>query len=208
MQRANAISWSENRKTGSVFMPDDDAPVIERAQQGDSAAFDLLFEKYQEYVYHIAYGIVGRTDEARDIAQDVFVQIYHALPRFRRGARFSTWLYRIAANRATDAVRSAERRQKLVSVMQKQNEDAERPFTSQIEEEDAVQQALMRCPIHHRRLLVLRYYRELDMEEIAAIEGCSLVAARVRLHRAKKEFTKQYTGSQTGIAETLEGEAG
>ena len=86
---------------------DTDACLIERFARGDTAAFDRLFLKYQDYVYNIVYGIIGKAEEARDVTQEVFVQVFRSLPSFRRGSRFATWLYRIAVNRAVDAARSA-----------------------------------------------------------------------------------------------------
>ena len=89
---------------------DADGELIARFLAGDRSAFDALFIKYQDYVYNIVYGIVGQPDEARDISQEVFVQVFRSLGSFRRGSRFATWLYRIAVNRAVDAARSAKNR--------------------------------------------------------------------------------------------------
>ena len=70
---------------------DADGDLIARFLAGDRSAFDALFIKYQDYVYNIVYGIVGQPDEARDISQEVFVQVYRSLGSFRRGSRFATW---------------------------------------------------------------------------------------------------------------------
>ena len=88
---------------------DDDCRFVDRFIRGDTTAFDALFAKYQDYVYNIVYGIVGSAEEARDLSQEVFVQVYRSLPKFRKGARFATWLYRIAVNRAVDAARGSRR---------------------------------------------------------------------------------------------------
>src|SRR5689334_11115775 len=90
-------------RTAAAQTGDIDDALIARFLGGDRSAFDSLFEKYQDYVYNIVHGIIGKQEEAHDVTQEVFVQVYKALPNFRRGSRFATWLYRIAVNRAVDA---------------------------------------------------------------------------------------------------------
>lgn len=198
-----------------TVVADDDSGLIARFLRGDAAAFDTLFLKYQDYVYHIIYGIVGSAEEARDLTQEVFVQVYRSLPKFRQGARFATWLYRIAMNRAVDSARGA-RRWRFLPILSEttQNEYAcaseEEPqsLLARGVERDAVQTVLMRCPLGHRQALVLRYYRELSLEEIAETLGCSLAAAKVRLHRARQVFRENYLelyGAEEGNAATKEG---
>jgi len=178
---------------------DDDGSLIARFMRGDTAAFDSLFSKYQEYVYNIIYGIVGNVEESRDLAQEVFLQVYRSLPRFRQGSRFATWLYRIAVNRAVDAARGA-RRWKFLPLLNEPSlanraADADMEPESVFErklQREAIQTVLMRCPVTHREVLVLRYYRGLSLEEIAETLGCTTAAAKVRLHRARRVFKENY----------------
>src|SRR6516162_3467379 len=90
--------WGTPMNGERTVTTDDDGHLVARFLRGDAAAFDALFLRYQDYVYHIIYGIVGSAEESRDLTQEVFVQVYRSLPRFRHGSRFATWLYRIAAN--------------------------------------------------------------------------------------------------------------
>ena len=174
---------------------DEDSQIVDRFQHGESAAFNILFDRYQDYVYHIIYGIVGSAEEARDLTQDVFVQVYRSLPRFRKGSRFATWIYRIAVNRGVDAAR-ASRRWRFLSILDvpalseqmADSSDEPEAVAVQREERDAIQRILMQCPLNHRDVLVLRYYRGLSVDEIADTLGCTLSAAKVRLHRARKIF--------------------
>ncbi len=193
---------------------DDDCRFVARFMRGDTAAFDSLFVKYQDYVYNIVYGIVGSAEEARDLSQEVFVQVYRSLPKFRQGARFATWLYRIAVNRAVDAARGSRRWRFLpildVPSIMDRTADAENEPEAVIvrsEERDAIQKVLMQCPLNHRDVLVLRYYRGLSIEEIAETLECSVSAAKVRLHRARRVFKEFYVtapGSET-VACSVEG---
>ncbi len=196
----------ENRER--VLMAEEDSALITRFVRGDAAAFDLLFSRYQDYVYHILYGVVGNADEARDLTQDVFVQVYRSLPRFRHGSRFATWLYRVALNRAVDAARTAKRRSFLPFfsdgtpiVAEDEAEEPEAIFLRG-EERTEIQKILMQCPVSHRQALVLRYYRDLSIEEMAEVMSCSASAAKVRLHRARKVFKECYEKAQSAQPES------
>lgn len=189
---------------------DVDDVLIARFLAGDRGAFDTLFFKYQDYVYNIVHGIIGRADEARDVSQEVFVQVFRSLPSFRRGSRFATWLYRIAVNRAVDAARGARswRWLPLDDAMREQSDPADSParhMDIQVEK-DAVQEVLMQIPVQHRDVLVLRYYQDLSIEEISEALGCSVAAAKVRLHRARLHFKERYIatyGQEKGSREPL-----
>ena len=197
-----------------TVITDDDSALVARFLRGDNAAFDTLFLKYQDYVYNIIYGVIGSAEEARDLTQEVFVQVYRSLPRFRQGSRFATWLYRIALNRAVDAARGSRKWRFLPLLdnpgMRERTSDAdtepESVFARGMERE-AVQKILQRCPLSHRDVLVLRYYQELSLEEIAEVLGCTVAAAKVRLHRARRVFKDHYsTAFGLDTAETRETE--
>ena len=190
---------------------DDDGRLVARFLRGDAAAFDALFVKYQDYVYNILFGIVGTREEARDLTQDVFLQVYRSLPKFRQSSRFATWLYRIAVNRGVDAARGS-RRWRFLPILD-EPAFALRPADVELEPEsvferkldrELVQSVLMKCPVAHREALVLRYYQDLSIDEMAETMGCSVAAAKVRLHRARKSFKDQFTLLQsTGALSAL-----
>lgn len=79
-----------------------DAELFALNQQGDEEAFAELVERYQKRVYTMAVRLLGDREESRDVAQEVFLQVYRALPRFREGADFLPRLYTITANAARD----------------------------------------------------------------------------------------------------------
>ncbi len=182
---------------------DDDSALVARFLRGDGAAFDALFVKYQDYVYNILFGIVGSQEEARDLTQDVFLQVYRSLPKFRYGARFATWLYRVAANRGVDAARGSRKWRFLpildepaFALLPAENDlQPEAVFERKMERE-TVLRVLMLCPVSHREALVLRYFQDLTVEEIAEVLGCSVAAAKVRLHRARKVFKDNFVALQ------------
>ncbi len=178
----------------------EDETLVTRFLEGDNTAFDSLFGRYQRYVYNISYGIVGNAEEARDLTQEVFLQVHHALPRFRHGSRFATWLYRITVNRASDSARAAKRRERpsiwenLIVRYRNEEEENEQPeeIFLKHEKQDRIQEILMLCPPMQREALVLRYYQELNLEEMAQALGCSPDAAKVRLYRARNCFRRLY----------------
>ncbi len=172
---------------------DTDASLVERFLGGDTTAFDALFDKYQSYVYRIVYGILGNAAEAQDVTQDVFVQVYRSFHQFNRTARFATWLYRIAVNRSVDRTRSG-RKWRWLSLNDDhpdlQNITVPGPEESLAEASirNQAQTALMHLSIADRQVIVLRYYQELSIEEIAAVLGASVNAIKLRLHRARLRF--------------------
>lgn len=192
-------SWGAPQSREQTVATDEDNALVERFLRGDSSAFDMLFQKYQVYVYNIIYGIVGSHDEANDLAQDVFLQVHRSLANFRHRSRFATWLYRIAVNKGVDAARSAKRwrflpfQQEPGCMEPSASEDSqpERIYERKASHE-TVQKTLMRCPVSHRDILVLRYYQNLSIEEISETLDCSLSAAKVRLHRARKVFRDHF----------------
>jgi RNA polymerase sigma-70 factor (ECF subfamily) len=81
---------------------DPDAQLVQRAQRGDRWAFEQLVERHQHRLFTLAARVLGSRDDAADAVQEAFIRAWLGLPKFRRGARFSTWLYRICLNAAHD----------------------------------------------------------------------------------------------------------
>ena len=96
-------------------MKNDDRTLAQRAGRGDQEAFAQLVERYTGLVYSLAMQRVGNHHDAEDVAQTVFLKAWKALPGFRGDAAFSTWLYRMTANAATDLLRQRGRRETPLS---------------------------------------------------------------------------------------------
>ena len=174
-----------------------DCLLVTRFLSGDQNAFNTLFHRHQDYVYHIVLGIIGKPEEARDAAQEVFIQVYRSLASFRKGSRFSTWLYRIAVNRALDCARASQRRRWFSledshNTLPSREENTDEALEKDIEKK-GIHELLQSVPVQHRDVLVLHYFQELSMEEIAETLGCSVSAVKVRLHRARKCFKERYS---------------
>jgi RNA polymerase sigma-70 factor (ECF subfamily) len=184
-----------NRAT-TAPVGDADEVAVSRYLAGDVSAFGEIFDRHGPYVYNIVYGVLNQEDEARDVTQDVFLQVHRSLASFRHGSRFSTWLYRIALNRALDAARAHRRRRWVPwgEGMENRPDPHGDPAadTDTRSDEADVRRVLQRMEPRHRDVLVLRYMQELNIDEIAEVLGCSETAAKVRLYRARQKFKEAY----------------
>jgi RNA polymerase sigma-70 factor (ECF subfamily) len=171
-----------------------DAALVREARNGDFGAFEILFERHRALVYRFCYQIVGRRDDAEDVVQEAFIRAYQHLDRYRDEAKFTTWLLRIATNLCTDQSRMSTRRQALE---QQEAAGALDWMTLPIDDDPvnrleidrqrhALRRALSGLPTHHRTAIVLRDIEEREYHEIAAILGCSLGGAKLRVLRARR----------------------
>jgi RNA polymerase sigma-70 factor (ECF subfamily) len=187
----------------------DEKRLVERAQAGDLDAFGELYERFSPAVFNVALRMVGSREDAEDIRQEVFLRAHRALKEFKGEARFSTWLYRIAANVALDEIR---RRKPTVSADALREEsrweaaagergDPQEQLDRNLARE-AVQAALLAMPPHYRILVVLKHIEGLSYEEIASVLGCSLTSLNVRLHRARESFRKALAPRLDGLEES------
>lgn len=179
-----------------------DRDLVERVQRGDSSAFDVLVRKYQ----HRVIGLVGRYvndwSECQDIAQDVFMRAYRALPNFRGDAQFSTWLHRIAVNTAKNHLVAQKRRPPNddIDVMDAEQfdgslrlRDTDTPEHELLRQEieRTVMDAVERLPDDLRQAISLREVDGLSYDEIAARMGCPIGTVRSRIFRARDAIDAQ-----------------
>lgn len=164
---------------------DEDITLIERFLGGDQDAFEGLYHKYREKVFAIAKGILGDPEEAADTVQEVFTLVYRNLSRFDRRARFSTWLFRVAVNRSIQEARKHKHRPKPAELHEASTQEAAPPPA---EADPRVEAAMSKLAPADRALLVLFYWEELSLIEIAESLGCSANAAKTRLYRARERF--------------------
>lgn len=174
-----------------------DQQLVERAQGGDSRAFDLLVKKYQ----HKIIGLIGRYvqdhAEVQDVAQEAFIKAYRALGKFRSESAFYTWMYRIAINTAKNHLISKGRRPPNSDLDVSDAEivdhsgrlsDAETPEASLARDqlEAAVFSAIEELPEDLRTAITLREMEGLSYEDIAAIMQCPVGTVRSRIFRARE----------------------
>lgn len=168
---------------------DEDVLLIERYLAGDEGAFERLYAKYYDRVYALAKGVLFDAEEAADAVQEIFTLVYRHLRRFDRRARFSTWLFRVAVNRSIQQSRKLKVRPRQTELTEDIAQEAE-PAPSI---GDARIEAAM-ATLHpaDRAALVLFYWEDLSLQEIAESLGCSVNAAKTRLYRARERFRIAY----------------
>jgi RNA polymerase sigma-70 factor (ECF subfamily) len=167
----------------------EDAQLVARFHRGDEDAFDLLVERHRRRVFSLVCRLSSPA-EAEDLAQEVFIAAYRALPSFRGDSTFSTWIYRIAVHvcshhlrrRRLDTTELDER-----EVDEDREHDPERLAISG-ELQHRVRSAIQQLPYKLRLVVVLRDMHGLSYEEIAQVVGCPIGTVRSRLHYATQRL--------------------
>ncbi len=170
-----------------------DAELVRRALAGQDDPFSALVARYQKRAFWIAYHVLGRVEDARDVAQEAFVRLFRSLDRYDWSRSFYTWFYRIVMNLAIDSLRKRKsaRGRDLEDHLPMLVDEREHDGPSQLEarERDGlVWQVLDRLDTKFRAVLVLRDIHGLSCREIAPILKVTHATARWRLHRGRIHF--------------------
>ncbi|MCU0864873.1 MAG: sigma-70 family RNA polymerase sigma factor [Planctomycetes bacterium] len=170
-----------------------DAELVRRTLAGQEDPFAALVARYQKRAFWIAYHVVGRVEDARDVAQESFVRLFRSLASYDFGRSFYTWFYRIVMNLAIDSLRKlrSSRASSLDDILgglpDGREVEGEREL-EQREEGKAVWAVLDRLDAKFRAVLVLRDIHGLSCREIAPILRVTHATARWRLHRGRQMF--------------------
>lgn len=180
-----------------------DEKLVEAAQKGDSAAFEVLVRRYQSRVVSIAFSVLRNSEDAADVAQEVFLRVYRKLGGFCGKSRFYTWLFRITVNMSIDRSRSRQRK-RAESLDQEDQETGENRFAripdSDLDPREAGADSELERKIHeaidelspkHRQVVLLRDVQGLSYQEIAQVVRCSLGTVMSRLHYAREKLKEK-----------------
>jgi RNA polymerase sigma-70 factor, ECF subfamily len=168
-----------------------DEELVARSIGGDADSFNELVLRWERPIFALAYRVIGREEDARDVCQETFLRAFRALSGFRGQAKFSSWLYRIALNLCRDWIRR-ERRVPIVDTEDVDVADLEvdRVGSESIEDVVArkhlahlVERAMARLPAEQRTAIVLKEYHGLTFQEIAELVGCPLSTVKTRLYQ-------------------------
>ena len=189
----------------------DDLALLERLRAGDSAALELLMERFASRVYRVASGICRSSADAEEVVQDVFLTLFRKTDSFEGRAALGTWLYRIAVNTALNKRRGkrADAEEPLEDLLPTFLEDGHRqgdrsflladwsamPDEALLSKEgrQVIRAAVARLPEHYRAVLLLRDVEELSSEEVAEVLGESVASVKSRLHRARMALRELLT---------------
>src|SRR5512138_1684848 len=177
-----------------------DEELVARSQGGDLESFNQLIVRWERPIYALAYRVIGREEDARDVCQDTFLRAYRALPGFKGQAKFSSWLYRIALNLCRDWIR--RQRRAPVSQMPEDIDPAELAAESEPAEsiEDLVarrelssivEQAMSELSEEQRTAIILKEYHGMTFQEIADLQGCPLSTVKTRLYQGLSQLRRQ-----------------
>ncbi|MBN2541452.1 RNA polymerase sigma factor [bacterium] len=173
-----------------------DKELIQKVIEGDETALNDLIDRYSELVLNTCYGFVRHHEDAEDIAQEVFVQFYSSIHKFRGEAKLSTWLYRIAMNSSIDFLRHQKGRKKReVADYRDELESIATPSPEEKllekERKTVIQKAVDSLPDKQRKAFVLSKYQELSNKEVAKIMKRSISSVESLLHRAKLKLQEK-----------------
>jgi RNA polymerase sigma-70 factor, ECF subfamily len=169
---------------------DSDITLVERYVNGDMTAFDELMIRYERQIYRLCYRFTAHSDDARDLAQEVFIKAFEHLGDFRKESSLKTWLYRIATNHCINHVKS--HKQQFVEVTENVRQTS---ATAQIELEEREQrehfrQMVKRLPPKQRAILELRIHEQLSYEEIATMSNRSVSTIKASVFFALEKLRK------------------
>lgn len=187
---------------GILLAREDDQILIKKALAGNEGAFRILLNRYKDAVYRIVVKIVHNRDEAQDLVQETFMKAFGSLSSYKCEYRFTTWLYKIAANNCIDFLR----RRRLVAVSLDQpleTKDGQvtielADWTYNPEMDLATRQrslsidaAIDSLPPKYREVILFRHKRDKSYEEIAEILGIPVGTVKARIFRARELLKKK-----------------
>src|SRR5437667_7688283 len=182
MERASCCVgdiWTRPRpdaSTNQVETATNDEQVVERALSGDPEAFGEIVRRWERRIFALAFGMLGREEDARDATQETFLAAFRNLRGFRGEAKVSSWLHRIAVNQCISRQRRAKVRNEAALDDEAENdassfsaplENSPGRVTEGREQIDAVRRAVKSLPIELRQVVVMKEFEELTFREIA-----------------------------------------
>jgi len=177
-----------------------DEELVARSQRGDVDSFNQLILRWERPIYALAYRVIGREEEARDVCQEAFLRAFRGLPGFKGQAKFSSWLYRITLNLCRDWIRRQRRApvSQLPEDMDVLEMAAARGPVESIEDlvsrrelSAVVAEAMALLPEEQRTAIVLKEYHGMTFQEIADLQGCPLSTVKTRLYQGLSVLRRQ-----------------
>ena len=174
----------------------DDATLVRKAKKGDEAAFTELIHRHESRVYNHARRLMGNSQDAEEVLQDTFLQVYRNLTRFEERSRFSTWIYRIATNEALMKLRKASRKREVFLEETAGRDEwwgdeirefVRSPLDDLLDREIGrhLEKVLAELPEEYRVVFTMRDIDGLSNAEVAEILEISVPAVKSRLHRSR-----------------------
>jgi RNA polymerase sigma-70 factor (ECF subfamily) len=174
------------------FMNWTDEDLVIRSRGGDLESFNQLILRWERPIFALAYRVIGREEDARDVCQETFLRAFRALPGFKGQEKFSSWVYRIELNLCRDWMR---RQRRTPTVQMPEGADPEElaaqggpaesieDLVARRELSAVVAEAMALLPEEQRTAIVLKEYHGMTFQEIADLQGCPLSTVKTRLYQ-------------------------
>ena len=188
-----AVLHTDGTGTGKQpFMNWTDEDLVTRSRGGDLDSFNQLILRWERPIFALAYRVIGREEDARDVCQETFLRAFRALPGFKGQAKFSSWVYRIALNLCRDWMR---RQRRTPTVQMPEGADPEElaaqggpaesieDLVARRELSAVVAEAMALLPEEQRTAIILKEYHGMTFQEIAELQGCPLSTVKTRLYQ-------------------------
>ena len=181
----------------------DESELINKLIQGDEKAFKSLFELYKTKVYNTAAGFLTNTEEAEDITQEVFLQVFRSVKHFKERSQLSTWIYRITVTKSLDLLRKKKTKKRfafITDIFEKDGSDKKESFvnyehpgveTDKKELSVRLFKEIEKLPENQRIAFVLNKVEQLGYREISEIMDTSVPAVESLISRAKANLKKR-----------------
>ncbi|MDD2619897.1 MAG: sigma-70 family RNA polymerase sigma factor [Syntrophomonadaceae bacterium] len=175
-----------------------DEILAEQILKGDISAFEEIVNRYKKSVFAVVYRMIGQYQEAEDITQEIFLNVYEKIYQFDKSKKLSPWVHRIAVNTSISALR---KKKKIISINFDEAFIGSDSYSGlsitnpQIimerkELKTEVNNAIMELPESYRIVIILRYQMEFSNQEIAEVIETSRENVEVRIHRARKALRR------------------
>jgi RNA polymerase sigma-70 factor (ECF subfamily) len=183
-----------------------DEELVARSIGGDLDSFNQLVVRWERPIYALAYRVIGREEDARDVCQETFLRAFRAIRGFKGQAKFSSWLYRITLNLCRDWMRR-ERRTPIAQspegvdlielAGERETGETVEDLVSRRELSQVVARAMAALPDEQRTAIILKEYHGLTFQEIADLIDCPLSTVKTRLYQGLTVLRRQL--AQAGI---------
>jgi len=183
-----------------------DMELVLQAQNGETAAFDILINRYQQKIMRLVYRYVSDMDTASDLVQEIFFKVFRNLKRFKGESAFSTWIFRIAVNDCIDHTRRVKnRRESSLDAIRESGfdladtgtgQDIQRHIQSKMERQQ-VRSALEQMNPKQQMVVVMKVYQDMTFDEISDILGEPLSTIKSRMYKALETLGKMVRRQKT-----------